>query len=216
MDFQKGIDQLVAEAMTTLQRLPSTYAYHSYKHTLEVATMAIAIGIQMNLPGRQIGLIRLAAWYHDLCFSEGAEGHEENAADLLGERMAATGFESSDIGQSRVALLGTRLEADPVSELAEILRDADSAHLSFRNYPLYAENLRRELIELQGARISREQWRNSNIQFFASHRYFTPIARRNFQSGKARNFKKLVEGPKASSYMVSSVGNTWCGKHIRL
>ncbi|MGY8916450.1 MAG: phosphohydrolase, partial [Flavobacteriales bacterium] len=85
----------------------------------------------------------------------------------------------------------------------EILKDADSSHLSSKSYIATSELLREELSKLDIAHYSTKEWRSENIKMFRTeHRFFTDFAKKNWQKRKDKNLKKMVKGKKSEKKLI--------------
>ncbi|MBN1248572.1 MAG: phosphohydrolase [Anaerolineae bacterium] len=185
-----GPDVAAAEAyaLERLEReLPPTLHYHSLWHThAEVAPRAVWLAKREGLSQLDEALITTAAHFHDLGFTVARAGHERTSAKIAAAVLPGFGYTSSQIAAIQGMILATRLPQTPHTLLEQIVADADLDVLGREDFLSRNQALRLELAAA-GATSTDAAWYSRQLLFLDQHHYFTPTARRERATGKARN-----------------------------
>lgn len=171
--------------------LGRSFRFHSAEHTREVVAAVKQIADFEGVDGQLRKLLVLAAWFHDTGYTETYVGHEEEGCKMAGEFMQKHGLGDLEIKKVKAFIMATKFGYEPKTAAEEIIRDADSYHLSRPHYFDYLQNLREEW----QARLKLEyidlEWIRMNIQFLKNHHYFTRFAKENLSAGKMENLAEL-------------------------
>lgn len=179
-------------ALGRLEReLPYGLYYHSLAHTVsDVVPAAETIAVGEGIVGRDLLLLRTAAWFHDLGFVELRLGHEAVGARLAGETLPRWGYSATDVRTVQSIIMATAIPQSASTILEQIMADADLDVLGRDDFLLRNTNLRRELA-FYGQEFSDDQWFGGQLKFVGSHSYFTATARALRDEGQARNVEVL-------------------------
>ncbi len=79
----------------------------------------------------------------------------------------------------------------PANLLEQIICDADLFHLGTDKFSEMTELLRQELQVYYNKEFSNEKWRQWNIEFLLSHRYFTGYCQLNLEPVKQKWIEQL-------------------------
>ena len=188
-------DAYVADLLD--KELPKTCIYHNYIHAKRVYKSTKEIIEKSNLTKEEKEDILIAAFLHDTGYIDTREGHEEKSAEIAQDFLSKEGHPQERIDIIKQAIMGTKMENNPESELDKILRDADASHFAKSYFEEASEYLRQEL-RIQGiAEHSQEEWRKCNIDMFTtSHRYYTEYAIDNWKPKKDSNLLKMIKKQK--------------------
>ena len=170
--------------------LPALLVYHTAEHTRYVIAAAEELGKEEGLIGDDVVLLKTAALFHDAGFLQQSEGHEEISCVLARDYLPDFEYSSSEIEQICQAIMATRLPQTPVSRLGRILADADLSYLGRPEYSEYAARLYKEL-KNAGVLRSETEWQIMQVEFLASHRYFTAAAQKLLEPGKQKVLQQL-------------------------
>ncbi|SHI65426.1 Pycsar system effector family protein [Pseudozobellia thermophila] len=180
-----------------VNKLDNNYLYHNLRHTQRVVKSSKEMLQSYNLDELDSNAIVLAAWLHDIGYTEGPEDHERKSCEIASAFLREQGCEAPLIDKVCKLIMATQLEHEPQDLLEEIIRDADSSHLAQNSYTETSEMLREELSLLGIADMSPREWRKANIKMFQTkHRFYTDYAKTNWQKGKDDNLKKLIKSLK--------------------
>lgn len=188
-------DAYVAELLE--KKLPKTCIYHNYIHAKRVYKSTKEIVEKSNLTQEEKEDILIAAFLHDTGYIDRREGHEEKSAEIAQEFLSKQGHPKERIHRIKQAIMATKMENDPESELDKILRDADASHFAKSYFEEASEYLRQEL-RIQGVEEhSQEEWRKCNIEMFTTaHRYYTEYAIDKWKPKKDANLLKMIKEQK--------------------
>lgn len=167
--------------------------YHDLTHTRETVAAGRMIAEGMSLPDESIAVVMLACWFHDLCYHESAEDHEQRSAEEAGAFLSKQGMDSETIELVKGCILATKIPQAPQNLLQQVVCDADLVHLGSDSYAQKNMRLRAEFEKARGFPFTDTEWLELNIGFFAGHSFFTPFARDAFDPGKKENLIKLQE-----------------------
>jgi uncharacterized protein len=151
--------------------------YHSLDHTLDVIDASERIGREMGVSGHDMGLLRVAAAYHDSGFLVRYSGHEEAGCDIAREALPGFGFSADDIGAISDMIMATKVPQAPTSPLAEILCDADLDYLGRDDFGTIGQMLFREWMHI-GIVMDVENFNRIQVKFLNVHHYHTDYSKR--------------------------------------
>jgi len=132
MDFPKTSALTAAEKFATnfiLEKVGAEYVFHDITHTQEVVASANEIAQGYALSAREVEIILIAAWFHDVGYSEGGEKHEERSCVQVSDFLQKNGFSQKEIDIACGCIMATKMPQAPKNQFEKILADADMAHL---------------------------------------------------------------------------------------
>ena len=191
-----ALEPAVVEAIAIARRrleeeLPEWLRYHDLAHTSEfVAPDAELLGRAAGLGDHALGLLVIAAWFHDVGFVERYEDNEVLGVQVASEVLVELGFSPEDVTEVAAAISATRLPQNPTTKLGELLCDAD---LSVLGSPRFAERdagLHAELAH-EGATIDEQAWARRQLAFLEGHSWFTDEAAARWDRPKAEHVADL-------------------------
>ena len=103
------------------EKLPNSFLYHNYNHTVRVvkSTKEIIENSQINV--KQEEALLLAAWLHDIGYTEQREGHEKAGAEIAKAFLKEQGEDPETIDLVVDLILSTIMKTEPKSDLERIL-----------------------------------------------------------------------------------------------
>ena len=173
------------------RHMPKHLHFHDLEHTLSVTRTAVGIGQAMHFTPAEMGLLEMAALFHDTGYAHAYAGHEEHSARLAEAFLAKHGMPKRIIAVVRAAILATRLAARPRTVLQQVLRDADSAKAGQADFEEKSMRLRRELETVRKAPLDSTAWHAENLAYLEAHRFYTAYARRRYGPQKRLNLQGL-------------------------
>ena len=190
--YEPVVVEAVAIARERLEAgLPGWLRYHDLSHTAEfVAPDAELLGRDAGLDAHALGLLLIAAWYHDVGFVERYEDNEVLGVEIATAVLQDLGFPPDDVGAVTAAIWATRLPQAPTTELGRLLCDAD---LSVLGSPRFAERdagLHAELVH-EGTTLDDQEWSRRQLAFLESHSWFTDQAASRWDAAKAEHIVEL-------------------------
>lgn len=174
-------------------RKPGWVNFHDFHHATSVADACRVMGSALNFDDGMIEVLSLAAWFHDVGYLGGIEGHEERSVELAASFLLRSKYPKEKIAQVAGCIRATKMPQKPKNILEQVLCDADIAHLSSKDYLRLSERVRLEIEHQRGRSLSDTEWLAMNIAFVAGHRYFTDYAKTHFEKQRRLNLATLRE-----------------------
>ncbi len=185
--------------------LPPGLSYHGPHHTRDqVLPTAILFCEDMTISPKEQLLVKTAALFHDIGFTQQYADNEEISAAMVGTILPSFAYSAQDIRTIKGLIRATKMPQQPESVLEQILCDADLASLGQDIFFETSMMLRRETAKF-GTRVLLRDWFTDQYTFLASHHYFTAAARKRLNATKEQNLSELLlllEAPKPSQYKL--------------
>ncbi|HLG90650.1 MAG TPA: HD domain-containing protein [Candidatus Saccharimonadales bacterium] len=124
---------------------------HDLSHTERVAKNAILIA--QHAGAKNLELIKLAAYWHDVGRTQGLEIHEEPGALMAKEDLISRGFDEETANLVYEAIRFHKLSDNPLTIEGKIIRDADK--LDFISLERWGKGLKAEQYDHLLAMLSR-------------------------------------------------------------
>lgn len=173
------------------EKVPGWALYHNLTHTLEVVEATREIGEGMKLSADDMEVVLLAAWFHDLGYAEGAEGHEERSARRAEEFLRKEKYPEARLSAVLSCIRATVIPQRPETVLQEVLCDADVSHLGKRRFKAHSDLLRMEWELRTDTSFSDVEWLKKNIEFATRCGFHTKFARKEYGARRSRNLARL-------------------------
>lgn len=189
---------LVAAAETYVAEFYRThvsdkYIFHDFKHTKEVVEAARQIASEYEISDRELEILLLAAWFHDIGYIEGPEGHEERSCKYARAFLEEHFYPAEDIDVVLACIRVTKIDAMPNNLLEKVMCDADLSHLGSKMYWEHCTRLRQELFLTQNIVMSEQEWVNFELNFITHQQYYTEIAHELFDKRKQKHIRQLMK-----------------------
>src|SRR5215471_771854 len=162
------------------KNLDSKFVYHNLSHTVYVVKATEVLCDAMKVSKYQKKMLLVAAWFHDVGYTQQVENHETVGASIAEKFLADKNVDDDDIQVVRSCILSTRCPQRPTERLQQILCDADMMHLSDKGFMDASSLLRKEWDLSKDRNYTDEEWRQLNIEFLSSHQYHTSYAMKNW------------------------------------
>lgn len=173
-------------------KLSNSYTYHNISHTKDVVAAVEIIAAHEGVTEKELEMLLLAAWFHDMGYIQGCQKHEESSVVYLKEFLATQPNVVAYQEQVAQLIMTTVYGYEPQNKLEKIIKDADYYHLSKREYVDSCGALRAEWHNLDQKTFSDAEWWQENLNFLANkHQYYTTFAIANWQPLKDKNKKRL-------------------------
>lgn len=175
--------------------LPGNLPFHGLPRTRDDILPTIEHYITAaNLNPDDALLLRTAALFYNAGYLERYDDNGAVAVRIASEALPSFGYTSSQIAAIVAMIIAVQPPQRPLTILAELLCDADRDYYGREDYFTISEALRLELMA-HGRFYTQSAWRERQIEELRSHRYFTEIARRLRDYGKALNLARLTGQP---------------------
>lgn len=152
--------------------LADTLYYHSVEHTKDVIFQAERLGKLEKLGQHELLLLKVAALFHDSGFTLSSRNHEEKGVEIARQMLLNIELSNEDFHQIKLAILATKTPQAPITQLGEILCDADLDYLGRPEVEEIANRLFKEL-KAMGKVKDKLDWNKMQVSFIKQHRYFT-------------------------------------------
>lgn len=173
------------------EQVDKKFAYHNIQHTLDVVNATKELGNAHNLHAKELELLLIAAWFHDIGYDKGPVGHEERSAGYAKTFLEKHDFEASDIEVIRKCIMATKMPQSPTTLFEKILCDADMSHLGKKIYWERCGRIRQELTLTKNTTMSEPEWIEFELNFIVNQKYHTAQANHLFEKRKKKHIRQL-------------------------
>jgi uncharacterized protein len=171
--------------------LSPALCYHSLAHTRDDVVPAVErLAALEGVCAEDLRLLLTAAYFHDVGFVGGRDGHEARSVRIAEAALPGFGYSRSQIDAIGAMIFATRLPQAPADTLAAILADGDLDLLGRPDF-LERNRLLRAELEAFGGGLDDGTWYRQQLAFLRTHNYWTPAALGLRAAGKADNLRTL-------------------------
>ncbi|WP_018477210.1 Pycsar system effector family protein [Pontibacter roseus] len=175
------------------------------QHTKALVAVAEAISKFCDFNENDTKLLLLAAWLHDLYYTESGELLEEQKILPVTEFLASCGLTTAEILKISQTIAATRYPQQPNDVLEEALCDAVASFLASDDYVPKAEKKAADA----STKVGQYDWIDKHISLLKKHYYYTKYAKRAFSGGKEDNLKLLKKRRKELSKDNAELETLW-------
>lgn len=172
------------------KELRPNYYYHGVEHTLDVHRACLKLAEMEGINHNDLVLLETAAFYHDSGILEVYENHEEASVKIAREVLPRFGYTWEQINIIDYIILKTKLPQSAITQLGEVLCDADLDYLGRPDFFMISHRLRYEW-ELLGKHYNLKDWYEMQLNFLGNHKYYTRSARKLRNEGKEQNILEI-------------------------
>lgn len=173
------------------EQVDKKFAYHNIQHTLDVVNATVQLSAAHDLHSKELELLLIAAWFHDIGYDEGPLGHEERSGHYAKVFLEKYDFEEADIKLIQNCIMTTKMPQSPNTLFEKILCDADMSHLGKKTYWERCGRIRQELTLTKNTTMSEPEWIDFELKFIANHKYHTAQAIHLFDKRKRKHIRQL-------------------------
>jgi predicted metal-dependent HD superfamily phosphohydrolase len=186
---------------------PENLLYHSIDHTWKVVDRANEIAAHYELSERDIIILNIAAWFHDVghLYTDPAS-HEQKSAELVREWLADKGDYAGLADEAEKVILATKLSTAPQGLMQEIIKDADTYHFGTGEFKKVDKLMKKEM-SLRNLPVM--DWEKNTLFLLESHQFYTSYCKDLLETGKQKNMTRIkkkieeVQPNNASTAMLS-------------
>lgn len=169
-------------------KLSISYTYHNFNHTVRVVNAVKQLIENEKVDADTAEKIVVAAWFHDVGYTEGCTEHEECGTRIAGKFLLEKGKSSDYIDEVKDIIRVTKIDREPETLAQKIIKDADYFHFAADNYIELSELLREEWRLTQQKTFTDLEWAIGNRKMMLQyHRFYTDYAKVNWQPKKEKN-----------------------------
>ncbi|GGI25352.1 HD domain-containing protein [Pedobacter mendelii] len=125
------------------EKLPLSMYFHNFRHTLLVLKAVTEIGNHSGLTDTEKYTLKLSALFHDVGYTQTYMGHEDASIQIAYDFLKGENVIEEIIDSVCNCINATKFPQKPDNMLGMIICDADFYHFSLVDYPIYAENLKK-------------------------------------------------------------------------
>lgn len=174
------------------EKLPSTFVYHNFNHTVGVVQAVTKIGNYQQVRDEDTEKLLIAAWFHDTGYVLGTEKHEVSSVQIASEFLKGKNLDEKFISDVSNLIMATVFTHQPQNELEQIIRDADYFHFANDNYLTICEFLREEWQNTCKKSFTDLEWSKENLQMLSQkHQFYTLFALTFWQPIKEKNISRI-------------------------
>jgi len=175
------------------ENLDASFVYHNIAHTQRVVNKLNELIEDVELSDNEKEQLLVAAWFHDTGFTKSTDDHEQEGVKIATEFLKSENASEETIKNVSKIIMATQMHYEPKNTLEGLIRDADCAHLSSKNYGDYTSLLRKEWELTLGKKVSKSEWLQENITFISNHRFYSPQAAAKWEKRKGKNLANLLK-----------------------
>lgn len=173
------------------KNIPEDFVFHSIEHIQDVVKAVAEIAKGYELSPEKVELLQLAAWFHDMGYDKGSEGHEDRSCEYAETFLKEHNVPDEDIETIKGCIRSTRMPQSPSSRMQSILCDADLSHLGNELYWDRCGRVRQELLLTRNRIMTDIEWVDFELEFMLKHHYHTGEGERLFGEQKRKHIRQL-------------------------
>lgn len=167
--------------------LPTGTLYHGISHTQDVVDAAKTLIKEEGISDEDAECILVAAWFHDVGFTKGSDGHEVLSIQEATSFLTDHEYPIEKIDKVTGCIKATQMPQNPKNLLEKIMCDADLFHVATTSFESSSKLLRAEWELLESKTLTDVEWYQCNSEFLRGHKFFTDFAFRHWSGMKAAN-----------------------------
>lgn len=171
----------------------SNFPFHNWEHTSEVVADSKKIAQGEHINAKDLEILIIAAYFHDVGQIKGVEAHEKSSCDFAIKFLDLHHYPIEDIERIKKCILATTMPQKPQTLLQHIICDADLAHLGKTCFESKSNKLRKEWVLYCGKNFTDKEWIMLNIEFLDGHQFHTEYAKTHYGQQKEENKKMLID-----------------------
>lgn len=173
------------------EKVDKKFAYHNLQHTLDVVNATQQLGKAHSLHSKELELLSIAAWFHDIGYDQGPIGHEKRSAEYARTFLEEHDFAEANIKIIQNCIMATKMPQSPNTLFEKILCDADMSHLGKKIYWERCGRIRQELTLTKNTTMSEPEWIEFELNFIVNQKYHTAQANHLFEKRKKKHIRQL-------------------------
>ncbi|HEX9513944.1 MAG TPA: HD domain-containing protein [Puia sp.] len=164
------------------------YPYHNLDHTQSVVSHAKEIAAFYLLNEKDVFIVTVAAWFHDIGHLYGVmQGHEERGVLIMEQYLK--GVPKELITSVSECIMATKFPSNPRTLREEIICDADTYHFGTSVFRQTDVLVHKEVEIRTGKKIP--DWAEQALQLLKTHTFYTGYCQRLLNEGKRQNISWL-------------------------
>lgn len=107
----------------------SNFPFHNWEHTCDVVADSKKIAKGEHINTKDLEILIIAAYFHDVGQIKGAKDHEKSSCDFASQFLNFNHYLAEDVERIKKCILATTMPQKPYTLLQKIICDADLALL---------------------------------------------------------------------------------------
>lgn len=181
-------EEFVSEAYRSGQK--NQFPYHNLSHTQNVVNHAFEIAAHYELSEKDITILGLAAWFHDIGhLYTTPENHEQKSVEIMQKFMETHQESPGFTDEIAEVIMATDQTREPSTLLQQIIRDADTYHFGTKDFKDTNKLVKQEY-ELRGNTAIKTNWNAEALKRLKEHKFYTSYCIEILNKGKEQNIMK--------------------------
>lgn len=181
-------EEFVSETFKAGQK--NQFPYHNLAHTQNVVNHAFEIAAHYELTEKDITVLGLAAWFHDVGhLYTTPENHEEKSVEVMRKFMEEHKEAPGITDEVAEIIMATQQSREPVTLLQQIIRDADTYHFGTKDFKDTNKLVKKEF-ELRGMGAMTTGWEAQTLKKLKEHKFYTSYGIEILNGGKEQNMRR--------------------------
>ncbi|BDS12623.1 HD domain-containing protein [Aureispira anguillae] len=191
------LEQQIKQYVTQLfeQANTSKLPYHNLEHTIGVVQRIEALS--QTLPPRQIALLKIAGWFHDIGYLYGYDQHEDRGIVIARNYLAST-LDAVQLDKVSACIEATKTTVKPSNQLEEIIKDADIGYGTTEHFFETGPKLRAEWELMRNKIYNDLDWETLQYDFLQQVVFYSDIAQATYLPILKQN--RLLQKQKLNSF----------------
>jgi len=165
--------------------------FHNLDYTNSVVKAVKKISVSGNLSKKELILLEVAAWFHNIGYLENTRDCKQHSAKLARNFLNDENVAGGTIKRVTDLIMATRENQQPSDALEQIMYDAGFYYWSKPSFTVKNELLRKETEFLSQKEITPEIWNRDTIKLMEDHQYLTNYCRTEITAKKNKNLEEL-------------------------
>ncbi|MEE9374228.1 MAG: HD domain-containing protein [Saprospiraceae bacterium] len=167
------------------------FDYHNLSHSHNVAREVKYLAQASKLSKKEIEILEIAAWFHDLGYEQGVVGHEMISIEISKAFLIKENAPEETIDQVSALIKATCPEFKDFQSLSQkIICDADLSNAGLKGFKKCSKALRKEWFKIQDRKYSTNEWALLQVQFLSNLNYLSEAGKIKYNKRKSKNLKK--------------------------
>ena len=168
---------------------PENLLYHGIEHAKNVVDRANEIAAHYELSVRDIIILNVAAWFHDVghLYTD-PSSHEQKSVEVLRKWLADKGGYAGLADEVEKVIMATQLSVSPQGLTQEIIKDADTYHFGTAQLKKMDKLMKKEMA-LRNLQVT--DWEKNTLVLMESHQFYTSYCKELLEPGKQKNIAKI-------------------------
>ena len=184
------------------------FDYHNSSHTLQVVEEVRQLGKLTKLSDTQMFELEIAAWFHDLGYSEGVEGHENISASIAENYLKEHSCPPQTVESVKSLIYATNPSFTDYQSISQkLIRDADLSNAGLEEFIKWNSKLRKEWSQKLSREFTDNEWEIAQYEYLNSLKYLSEAAKARYNKVKEQNLDfykgRVLESDNKSTKSIS-------------